>query len=177
MAHVCDGGTGDLAALGSYLDATFEHQLINERIPFHPTCELLARHLAEWFTANIDSAVLASIVVSETPATAAHCDGATLEVTISKTFVSAYGEVTVLLEADDLDEAGFITDFGDLSPFAACLRDPAATERLCGAGPAIVVHLARWFGGSIEPKIRARLRSLRMVSGSTTSSWERGDVA
>lgn len=177
VARVCEGGTGELDVLGGYLDATFEHQLLNERIPFHPTCELLARHLAEWFTANIDSAMLVSIVVSETPSTAAHCDGSTLEVTISKTFVSEYGEVTMVLEADGLDEVGFVTDFGDLSPFSAYLRDPAATERLRGAGPAIVVHLATWFGGSIEPKIRARLRSLHVDMGSTTGSWTRGEVA
>ncbi|MFJ5984408.1 6-pyruvoyl trahydropterin synthase family protein [Lentzea sp. NPDC092896] len=176
-ARVHSGVSGDLSPLGAYLDANFDHYLLNERIPFHPTCELLARHLAEWFEGHIESARLISMVVSETPRTAARCDGLTREITISKTFASDLGDVTLVLGSDDLDEVGFVTDFGDLSPFAEHLRDPAAAERLRRAGPAVASDLAGWFVDVVEPKIRARLRSVRVDSRTAVGSWERGEAA
>lgn len=171
---------GDLAPLGEYLTATFDHRLLNEQVTFHPTSELLAAHLAEWFRENVESATsirLVAMVVSETETTSARCDGVTGEVTISKVFTTGHGDVTLVLGADGLDEVGFITDFGDLKPFGAYLRAPAADAGLRAAGPALVAHLAGWFVDNVEPEIRGRLVSVRVESGTTTGLWERGDAS
>src|SRR5690349_2085373 len=102
-ALVRDGSSGDLSALGDYLAATFDHRLLNEQVAFHPTSELLAVHLAEWFRDNIESTMpvaLVAMLVSETSSTSARCDGVTGEVAISKSFRTGYGDVTVVLGAD-----------------------------------------------------------------------------
>lgn len=169
-ALVRDGASADLSPLGEYVTATFDHQLLNEQVDFHPTSELLATHLVEWFRNNIESATLVAITVSETATTSARCNGATGEVTISKTFPTGHGDVTLVLGADGLDEVGFITDFGDLKPFATYLRTRAA-------GPPPVAHLASWFIDNIEPEIRGRLVSVRIDSATTTGLWERGGSA
>lgn len=175
-----DRAPGNLSPLGDYLAATFDHRLLNDQVTFHPTSELLAGHLAEWFGNNIESAMpitLVAMEVSETATTSARCDGATREITISKTFTTNHGDVTLVLGADRLDEVGFVTDFGDLKPFAAHLRAPIADAGLRDAGPALVAHLADWFIGHIEPGIRGRLVSVRLGSGTTTGLWERGGAA
>lgn len=179
-ALVHGDASGGLSPLGDYLATTFDHRLLNEQVTFHPTSELLAAHLAEWFRDNVESAMpitLTAMVVSETATTSARCDGVTGEVTISKTFTTSHGEVTLVLGADGLDEVGFITDFGDLKPFGAYLRAPAADTGLRAAGPALVAHLAGWFVDNVEPEIRGRLVSVRVDSGTTTGLWERGDAA
>ncbi|MFI9811512.1 6-carboxytetrahydropterin synthase [Saccharothrix variisporea] len=179
-ALVHDDTHGDLSALGEYLDATFDHRLLNEQVTFHPTSELLVVHLVEWFRDNVQSSTsirLVAMVVSETATTSARCDGVTDEVTISKTFKTSHGDVTLVLGADGLDEFGFITDFGDLKPFGAYLQAPAADAGLRTAGPALVAHLAGWFVDNIEPEIRGRLVSVRVDSGTTTGLWERGDAS
>jgi 6-pyruvoyl-tetrahydropterin synthase len=179
-ALVRDGACGDLSPLGDYLAATFDHRLLNEQVTFHPTSELLAGHLAEWFRGSLESAMpitLAAMVVSETATTSALCDGASGEVTISKTFKSGHGNVTLVLGADGLDEVGFITDFADLKPFAVYLDTPATDVGLRDAGPALVAHLAAWFVDNIEPEIRGRLVSVGVDSGTTTGLWERGDAS
>jgi 6-pyruvoyl-tetrahydropterin synthase len=179
-ALVHDGASGDLSPLRDYLTGTFDHRLLNEQVSFHPTSELLAAHLAEWFVDNIESAVqiaLVAMVVSETATTSARCDGVTGEVTISKTFKTGHGDVTVVLGADGLNEVGFITDFGDLKPFGAYLRAPAADAGLRTAGPALVAHVAGWFLDNVEPQIRGRLVSVRVDSGTSTGLWERGDAS
>ena len=176
-ALVRDGAREGLSALGDYLAETFDHRLINDRVPFHPTCERLAAYLAEWFRDTIESAepiTLVTMMVSETTTTSARCDGATGEITISKTFPTGHGDITLILGADVLDEFGFVTDFGDLKPFAAHLRDPGTDERLRRAGPARVAYLAHWFVDNLEPKIRGRLVSARIESGTTAGLWERG---
>lgn len=175
-----DDARGDLSLLGDYLAATFDHRLLNEQVTFHPTSELLAAHLAEWFRKNVESAkpvTLAAMVVSETATTSARCDGVTGEVTISKTFKTSHGDVTLVLGADGLNEVGFITDFGDLKPFGAYLRAPAGDRGLRVADPALVAHLAGWFVHNVEPGIRGRLVSVRVDSGTTTGLWERGDAS
>lgn len=175
-----DDTSGDLSSLGAYLAETFDHRLLNEQVAFHPTSELLASHLAEWFQDNIESATpvaLISMVVSETASTAARCDGVTGEVTISKTFKTANGDVTLVLGADGLDEVGFITDFGDLKPFLKYLEAPAAAAALRDRGPALVAYLAAWFVDNIEPAIRGRLLSVEVESGTITGLWERGDAS
>jgi len=179
-ALVRDGSPGDLSAFGDYLAATFDHRLLNERVDFHPTSELLASHLAEWFRDNIESAMavtLVAMVVSETSSTSARCDGLTGKVTISKTFKTSHGDVKLVLGADKLDEVGFVTDFGDLKPFSAYLHAPTADAALRANGPALVAHLAAWFVENIEPEVRGRLVSVEVVSGPTTGLWERGDAS
>ena len=176
-ALVRDGAPGDLSSLGDYLAATFDHRLLNEQVTFHPTSELLAGHFAEWFGDNIESAMpitLVAMEVSETATTSARCDGATREITISKTFATNHGDVTLVY---GLDEVGFVTDFGELKPFAAHLRAPVADAGLRDAGPALVAHLADWFVGNIEPGIRGRLASVPVDSGTTIGLWERGGAA
>jgi 6-pyruvoyl-tetrahydropterin synthase len=100
LALVGDSAPGDLSPLGDYLAASFDHRLLNEQVTFHPTCELLAVHLAEWFRDNIESTrqiTLVAMVVSETGTTSARCDGVTGEITISKTFKNSHGDVTLVL--------------------------------------------------------------------------------
>jgi 6-pyruvoyltetrahydropterin/6-carboxytetrahydropterin synthase len=63
---------GDLAPLGRYLADEFDHRFLNDVLLVAPTSELLARHLAEWLTQHLDSAVagrLERVRVSETPST------------------------------------------------------------------------------------------------------------
>jgi 6-pyruvoyl-tetrahydropterin synthase len=175
-----DGAAGDLSPLGDYLAETFDHRLLNEQVTFHPTSELLAGHLAEWFGDNIESALpitLVAMEVSETATTSARYDGATHDITISKTFATNHGAVTLVLEADGLDEVGFVTDFGDLKPFAAHLRAPVADAGLRDSDSALVTRLADWFVGNIEPWIHGRLASIRVDSGTTTGLWDRGGAA
>lgn len=179
LAH--NGTCGDLSPLGAYIATTFDHRLLNEQVAFHPTSELLARHLAEWFQENVESAVpitLVEMVVSETPSTSARCDGVTGEVTVSKLFTTCHGDVTLVLGADELDEFGFITDFGDLMPFSRYLDTLAADAALPSAlGPGLVTRLATWFVDNVEPEIRGRLVSVEVDAGSATGRWERGDAS
>jgi 6-pyruvoyltetrahydropterin/6-carboxytetrahydropterin synthase len=61
---------GDLAPFGSYLEKVLDHRDLNTLLPFQPTSERLARHLAEWFTEHLGARVggrLESVRVSETP--------------------------------------------------------------------------------------------------------------
>jgi hypothetical protein len=120
---------------------------------------------------------LVEMVVSETATTSARCDGVTGEITISKTFKTSHGDVTLVLGADGLNEVGFITDFGDLKPFGTYLPASTSDAGFRAAGPALVAHLAGWFVDNVEPEIRGRLVSVRVDSGTTTSLWERGDAS
>jgi hypothetical protein len=70
-----------------------------------------------------------------------------------------------------------VTDFGELTPFAAHLSSPIADAQLRDAGPALVAHLADWFISNVESGIRGRLTSVRVDSGSTTGLWERRGAA
>jgi 6-pyruvoyltetrahydropterin/6-carboxytetrahydropterin synthase len=60
---------GDLAPFGDYLKTTWDHRLINDRVDFHPTSELLAHYLGRWFIDNVEPSIhgrLASVRVAET---------------------------------------------------------------------------------------------------------------
>jgi len=179
-ALVRDGASCELTSLGNYLDTTFDHRLLNDQVDFHPTSELLADHLAEWFRDSIESAMpitLIAMVVSETATTSARCDGATGEITISKRFASIHGDVTLVIGADGLDEFGFVTDFGSLIPFATHLRALTAEAGPGDAGPDLVTYLAGWFLDHVEPAIRGRLMSVGVASRTTIGLWERGGAA
>ncbi|RKN55076.1 6-carboxytetrahydropterin synthase [Streptomyces klenkii] len=68
---------GDLAPFGRYLSEELDHRDLTETLPFEPTCELLARHLAQWFIANLEPDIpgrLRSVRVSETASTWAQYD-------------------------------------------------------------------------------------------------------
>jgi 6-pyruvoyltetrahydropterin/6-carboxytetrahydropterin synthase len=61
---------GDLAPFGRFLEEKLDHRFLNEVLPCEPTSELLARYLAEWFTANLEPQIpgrLTAVCVSETP--------------------------------------------------------------------------------------------------------------
>lgn len=180
-AIVNDGAAVNLELLGEYLTTAFDHRLLNDQVDFHPTSELLAAHLAEWFEDNIETAArpiaLVEMVVSETATTSARCDGITREITISKTFTTGHGLVTLVLGSDGLNDVGFVTDFGDLKPFASLLRMPSTDAQLRAVGPTLVAHLADWFVSNVEPKIRGHLVSVCLDSGATTGLWERGDAS
>jgi 6-pyruvoyl-tetrahydropterin synthase len=179
-ALISDDARGDLSSLGAYVADAFDHRLLNEQVAFHPTSELLARHLAEWFRDNIEATMpvtLIAMVVSETSSTSARCDGASGKVTVSKTVTTGHGDVTLVLGAEGLDEFGFVTDFGDLDPFVTYLRTPAAEEGLRATGPALVAHLAGWFIDNVEPDICGRLVSVQVDAGSIIGLWERGDAS
>lgn len=61
----------DLAPLGKYLDATFDHRHLNDAVPFPPTSERLARHLYDWCSnLTLPAGVrVAAVRVAETPNT------------------------------------------------------------------------------------------------------------
>ncbi|MGW5422691.1 6-pyruvoyl trahydropterin synthase family protein [Streptomyces sp. NPDC003943] len=63
---------GDLAAFRRYLDAELDHRVLNDVLPVVPTSENLARHLAEWFVAEVEPGIpgrLRAVRVSETAST------------------------------------------------------------------------------------------------------------
>ncbi|MER7816143.1 6-carboxytetrahydropterin synthase [Streptomyces sp. NPDC096153] len=60
---------GDLAAFKRYLDAELDHRVLNDVLSVEPTLENLARHLAEWFVAEVEPGIpgrLGAVRVSET---------------------------------------------------------------------------------------------------------------
>ncbi|MGI9001997.1 MAG: 6-pyruvoyl trahydropterin synthase family protein [Pseudonocardia sp.] len=65
---------GDLAPFGDYLRTALDHRLLNDLIAIHPTSELLAWHLGQWFIDNVEPNVhgsLVSVEVSETESSSA----------------------------------------------------------------------------------------------------------
>ncbi|PZG39896.1 6-carboxytetrahydropterin synthase QueD [Spongiactinospora gelatinilytica] len=60
---------GELAPLGKYLQATFDHQLLNDVLDVEPTSENFAVHLACWFLDNLQPGLpgrLVAVRVAET---------------------------------------------------------------------------------------------------------------
>lgn len=65
---------GDLAPFGDYLADVFDHRDLNEVVECPPTSELLAKHFADWFLANVQPDItgrLVAVRVSETPSSQA----------------------------------------------------------------------------------------------------------
>lgn len=65
---------GDLAPFDLYLKNTFDHRRLNDQVDFHPSSELLAQHLGNWFIDNLEPHLhgrLVSVQVSETPSSSA----------------------------------------------------------------------------------------------------------
>ncbi|GAA3012944.1 6-carboxytetrahydropterin synthase [Actinokineospora diospyrosa] len=165
----------DWSPFRDYLASTFDHRLINDQVSFHPTSELLVHHLVGWVRTHVETAApitLVAMAVSETPSTSARWDSATDTVTISKTLDFGQDEITLILGADEFDEFGFVTDFGDLKPFRTYLR-----ARQVGADPFPTASaMARWFLDNVEQTIHGRLASVQIASGAGTERWERGDT-
>ncbi|WP_406692786.1 6-carboxytetrahydropterin synthase [Saccharopolyspora sp. ID03-671] len=61
---------GELRPLRQYLDTTMDHQHLNKVLDIEPTSENLARHIADWFRANVEPTIparLETVRVHETP--------------------------------------------------------------------------------------------------------------
>lgn len=68
---------GDLAPFGEYLKNELDHRNLNDILPFEPTSERLAEHLAHWFVKNLEPRIpgrLKAVRVSETASTWAQYD-------------------------------------------------------------------------------------------------------
>ncbi|ANY07778.1 6-pyruvoyl trahydropterin synthase family protein [Pseudonocardia sp. HH130630-07] len=92
--------------------------------------------------------------------------------------------ITLTLSAADLDETGFVTDFGDLRPFREHLQDTYDHRRLNDVvsfhptAELLAQHLGSWFIGHVEPEIHGRLVSVRVAETSSASAtWIRGGQA
>ena len=91
--------------------------------------------------------------------------------------------VTLTLTAGQLDEFGFVTDFGDLAPFGDYLKS-ALDHRLINdqvdfhpTCELLAYHLGRWFIDNVEPGIHGQLVSVRVAETRLSSAlWERLDV-
>ena len=89
-------------------------------------------------------------------------------------------QVEVILTALDLEEPGFVTDFGDLAPFKKFLDaelDHHNLDELLPFEPTserLAQFLAGWFIQNVEPAIPGRLIAVRVHE--TERSWARFDV-
>ncbi|WP_017624716.1 6-pyruvoyl trahydropterin synthase family protein [Nocardiopsis chromatogenes] len=61
---------GDLAPFYEYLKVHLDHRLLNDVLDQEPTCELIARHLADWFQRHVEAQIpgrLHALAVAESP--------------------------------------------------------------------------------------------------------------
>jgi 6-pyruvoyltetrahydropterin/6-carboxytetrahydropterin synthase len=83
--------------------------------------------------------------------------------------------VRLTLAAGELRSPGFVTDFGDLKPFADYLADQFDHRDLNEVVPfaptseAIARHFAAWFIQHLEPDVGGRL--VRVGVSETPTSW------
>ncbi|MFM9462747.1 6-pyruvoyl trahydropterin synthase family protein [Streptomyces scabiei] len=89
-------------------------------------------------------------------------------------------EVEVILTAPQLEEPGFITDFGALAPFKEFLDTDLDHRNLHEILPfeptseRLAQFLAGWLIHNLQPKIHGRL--VAVLVRETASSWARFDV-
>ena len=91
--------------------------------------------------------------------------------------------VTLTLTADRLNEYGFVTDFGDLAPFGAYLKN-TFDHRLLNdqvdfhpTRELLAEHLGRWFVDNVEADLLGRLVSVQVSeTPSSAVRWERGEA-
>lgn len=90
-------------------------------------------------------------------------------------------EVEVILTAAELESPGFVTDYGDLTPFKEFLDAELDHHNLHEVLPVeptseyLAQFLAGWFMEHLEPRIPGRLVAVRVRE--TATSWARFDVA
>lgn len=88
--------------------------------------------------------------------------------------------VEVILTASTLEEPGFVTDFGDLTPFKEFLAtelDHSNLHEILPCEPTserLAQFLAGWFIQNLQPTIPSRL--VAILVRETKSSWARFDV-
>ncbi|WP_372412684.1 6-pyruvoyl tetrahydropterin synthase family protein [Streptomyces luteireticuli] len=89
-------------------------------------------------------------------------------------------EVEVILTAPELEEPGFVTDFGALAPFKMYLDTELDHHNLHEVLPfeptseRLARFLATWFIHNVQPTISGRLVAVRVRE--TARSWARFDV-
>lgn len=89
--------------------------------------------------------------------------------------------VTLTLTADQLNEHGFVTDFGCLAPFNDYLKSTFDHRRLNDqvdfhpTCERLAEHLGRWFIDNLEARLHGRLVSVQVSeTPSSSARWERG---
>ena len=92
--------------------------------------------------------------------------------------------ITLTLDAQRLDQYGFVTDFGDLGPFRDYLAAAFDHRRLNDVvsfhptSELLAFHLGLWFIENVEPTINGRLVSVRVAeTRGSSATWERGERA
>ncbi|MGB3444890.1 MAG: 6-carboxytetrahydropterin synthase [Actinophytocola sp.] len=90
--------------------------------------------------------------------------------------------VTLTLTAEQLNEHGFVTDFGDLAPFNDYLKNSLDHRRLNDevdfhpTSELLAEHLGHWFINNLETHLHGRLVSVQVSETLTSSArWERGE--
>ncbi|WP_084008651.1 6-pyruvoyl trahydropterin synthase family protein [Planomonospora sphaerica] len=85
-------------------------------------------------------------------------------------------QVEVRLTAQALTGPGFVTDFGELEPFATYIadhldhRDLNAVLAVEPTSELLAVHLARWFLEHVEPAVPGRLVAVTVKETTKTSA-------
>jgi 6-pyruvoyltetrahydropterin/6-carboxytetrahydropterin synthase len=83
--------------------------------------------------------------------------------------------IEAVLTASELTPPGFVTDFGDLTPFRAYLdreldhRDLNDVVDFPPTSENLAAHLAAWFMTNVEPAIPGRLVRIRVSE--TADTW------
>lgn len=92
--------------------------------------------------------------------------------------------VTVIIGAENLDEHGFVTDFGDLAPFGDFLTasfDHRLINDLVDFHPTselLAVHFGHWIIDNLEPHLHGRLVSVQVSeTASSSATWTRSAAA
>jgi 6-pyruvoyltetrahydropterin/6-carboxytetrahydropterin synthase len=90
--------------------------------------------------------------------------------------------VVVSCDADDLDEHGFVVDFGDLEPIGAFIEETLDHRHLNDVLPfqpsseMLARHLFDWCAANLAEPISSRLRAVRVSEkiGSTSAAYRPG---
>lgn len=89
-------------------------------------------------------------------------------------------QVTIELTADELTGPGFVTDFGDLTPFGTYLanhfdhRDLNEVLNVEPTSERLALHLVGWFLHHVQPIIAGRLTAVTVSE--TPKTWARCEI-
>lgn len=89
--------------------------------------------------------------------------------------------VQVVLTAEELTGPGFVTEFGDLAPFAEFLKAALDHRELNEVVPfeptceALAAYLAGWIIANLDETVSSRLRAVRVSE--TASTWAEFAIA